>query len=287
METWIVTGAGGFLGERISAYWSSDSGKRVIGMTHAEMDFTDPDVVKRVFDSVRPDVLIHAGAIADTGVCEREPELSMKVNVWGTEILAQTCAAYHTKMIYCSSDQVYTGSRNILPHTEDEPVQPENIYGQHKRMAEVLCREISPDSVSLRLSWMYDLPTTNCPVKPNFLTQLLEQIGRKEIFSRPVNDYRGITDAAYVVRFLDACTAFPGGIYNWGSENPLNTYEMTKEVLKLLHADTGLLLADTERDQECPRNLAMNMKKVRHLGINFPDTVTGIEKCLKKYSMIV
>lgn len=286
METWLVTGAGGFLGRRILEYWSEDKTKKIVGMTRQEMDFTDPASVKEVFRTCRPDVLVHTGAISDTGVCERDPALSERVNVYGTRVLAEACAEWGTKLVCCSSDQVYYGADGRKPHTEEEELLPANVYGRHKLNAEKLCSEICPDSVSLRLSWMFDIPTKTRPAKPNFVTHIMEAVQKQEKIRAAVHDFRGITYVKTVVENLAACKEFPGGAYNWGSENPLNTYEMTRDTVKLLGGDPALVIADTERNQEDPRNLCMDMEKVRTQGIDFPDTIYGIEAAFREYGVI-
>lgn len=286
METWVVTGAGGFLGKRIIEYWSKDSRKKIVGLGHREMDFTDPASVEEAFRTYRPDVLVHAGAISDTGVCEKDPVLSERVNVYGTKVLAGACAAWGTKLLYCSSDQVYCGLSGLKPHTEAEALSPVNVYGRHKLTAEKLCGEICPDSISLRLSWMFDIPSKDRPAKPNFVTHIMDAVAKQERISAAVHDFRGITYVEYVVRYLDICKGYPGGVYNWGSENTLNTYEMTQETVRLLGGDPALAVPDRGRNQNDPRNLCMDMGKVRTQGLDFPDTMTGIRAAFKANGLL-
>lgn len=281
-----VSGAAGFLGSRIVDYWGEEPDYDVIGICRGDMDFTSETEVEEWFDVNRPDVFVHSGAISDTGVCERNPELSYDVNVRGTEYIAKACKKYGVKLIYCSSDQVYAGSRERNPHKETESLSPSNVYGRHKLQAEQICLRECPDSVSLRLSWMYDIPTSERPAKPNMLTGILDAVENGTVLKRAVHDFRGITYVDIVVRLLIKCVNFPGGVYNWGSENTANTYELTKYVIRLLGKDEGLVEADEQMNAACPRNLTMDMGKAWKLGAEFPDTMEGIRECLEGYHII-
>lgn len=281
-----VTGAAGFLGRRIVEYWEKEPGYDVIGICRSDMDFTSAKEVEQWFDVNRPDVLVHSGAISDTGVCEKNPELSYEVNVKGTENIAKACKTYGAKLIYCSSDQVYTGSSEKNPHKETEMLAPSNVYGRHKLLAEQICQRECPDSVSLRLSWMYDIPTPERPAKPNMLTGIMDAVKSGNHIKRAIHDFRGITYVDIVVRMLIKCVNFPGGVYNWGSENSVNTYELTKYVIRLLGEDENLVEADEKMNADCPRNLTMDMKKAWELGAEFPDTMEGIRECLEGYHII-
>ena len=64
----------------------------------------------------------------------------------------------------CSSDQVYFRKRGeqesldayLEPHWEDCIETPEPLYGKQKLQGEEICLKYQPESVVLRLSWMYD-----------------------------------------------------------------------------------------------------------------------------------
>ena len=116
METWMITGVTGFLGPRVEVTLREKGEVEVLPMTREELNFTDEEQVKRVLGTLHPDVLVHAAAVSDTGACERDPEGSWKVNVTGVEYLSKACRENGTKLIFASSDQVYTGSEVRTPH---------------------------------------------------------------------------------------------------------------------------------------------------------------------------
>ena len=279
----LITGGSGFLGRRAAAYFNS-LGFQVLTPSHGELDITKEDVVRKWFRENRPEAVIHTAAVSDTGLCQQKPEWSETVNVNGCVHLAQSCREYGTKLLICSSDQVYSGSPLPGPHREEEPVTPNNVYGNQKLRAEQLCLQILPETVCLRLSWMYS--TRRFPgERGNFLTTLKEALeDEAKPLTWPVFDRRGITDVDVVVKNLPSALKLPGGVYNFGSENSVSPYETVKAILENLQMDAPLkrLKPNEEAFRDNPRDLSMDLAKLRLAGITFPATAENLLSALKK-----
>ena len=279
----LITGGTGFLGRRAAEYFRS-LGFRVLTPSHGELDITDRETVREWFRQHRPEAVIHTAAVSDTGLCQQRPEWSEAVNVGGCVHLAESCREYGAKLVICSSDQVYYGSSLPGPHREDEALTPANVYGNQKLRAERRCLEILPETVCLRLSWMYS--TESIPgEKGHFLTRLLDSLADKTApLTWPVFDRRGITDAADVIRNLPAALKLPGGVYNFGSENDRNTCELVKALLEALgrSGDLKRLTPNGEAFRGSPRDISMDTAKLREAGIRFPTTAEALVNALKK-----
>ena len=273
METWMITGVTGFLGPRVEVTLREKGEVEVLPMTREELNFTDEEQVKRVLGTLHPDVLVHAAAVSDTGACERDPEGSWKVNVTGVEYLSKACRENGTKLIFASSDQVYTGSEVRMPHREDEILTPANVYGREKLEAERIVANWCPEGVSLRLTWMYDLPG-KLPVKPNFITNIRDAMDKGELLSFSENDFRGLTDGRIVAERITHLKDVPGGVYNFGSPNALNFYETAVRTVEALGGDSEKIVK--RREDGNFRNLAFSTAKLEAAGIFFPDTIEGI-----------
>lgn len=275
-----VIGSGGFLGSRIAACYA---GKwKLFTPTHAELDITDRESVARYLEDIRPDVIIQCAAVSDTGACQREPERSRRINVDGSVNVAEAAGCLGIKCILCSSDQVYFGSSVESPHREDEILTPANEYGRQKLEMERRCLEADPDCVLLRLSWMYD-GVRRPGEHGSFMDTLLSALKDRRELSFPIHDRRGITHAREVAGNLEKTFRLPGGVYNFGSGNEKNAYEMVKTVLEQTCPDAlPLLRENTQAFAEKPRNLSMNGEKAGGRGIWFRDTADGISQTLKE-----
>ena len=282
----LVTGGSGFLGKRTARHFE-DLGWQVLAPSHGELDITDEAGLWAWFRENRPDGVIHTAAVSDTGLCQREPEWSTKINVSGAANVAVACRDFGAKMVFCSSDQIYFGNTFPGPHREDENHLPGNFYGQQKMLAEALCLEFLPETVCLRLSWMYaknDLPGQHS----HFLAMLKNALAdESKPLTWPVYDRRGLTDVADVVANLPAALELPGGVWNFGSENDASTYDTVKAVLEELGMETALkrLTPNTDAFAGNPRDISMNLAKLRAAGITFPTAKEALIHALANCAM--
>ena len=233
----MVTGAGGFVGSRLTAYYGEKYD--VWGVTHKDLDLTDgqryskqwKNTARMYFASLCSDLTWQNG---------KKPELSHAVNVLGTEYLAKACGKTGTKLVMCSSDQVYFRKRgeqesleDIRAPREDCIETPEPLYGKQKLQGEELCLKYQPESVVLRLSWMYDSLTEDELAKGrrNLATMLREMLDQKQSRKFSDTDHRGVTDVTLVVKNMEAAWKLPGGIYTYGSSNDADIYETVRRVM--------------------------------------------------------
>lgn len=279
----LITGGSGFLGRRTAAYFKS-LGHQVLAPSHSQLDITDSASLQNWFRNNRPEAVIHTAAISDTGLCQQKPEWSEAINVDGCVNLAECCRETDAKLVVCSSDQVYVGSRLPGPHREDEILTPGNVYGCQKLRAEQLCLEILPETVCLRLSWMYS--AESYPGEHgHFLSTLKSSLAdSSKPLTWPTHDRRGLTDAEAVINNLPAALNLPGGVWNFGSENDANSYETVKSVLTGLGMNAALarLKPNESAFADNPRDISMDLAKLRTAGILFPATAEGLIRVLKK-----
>ncbi len=279
----LITGASGFLGRRAATHFRA-LGYAVLMPEHRELDITDREVVLSWMQQHRPNYVLHTAAVSDTGACQREPERTEKINVDGSVHLAAACREFGAKFIFCSSDQVYSGSAFAGPHREVEPLTPNNVYAMQKLKAEQLCAEICPDTVSLRLSWMYSTESFDHE-HGHFLTALkAAALDREKAISWPCYDRRGITDADEVVKNLPAALDLPAGVYNFGAENTSDTHTTLLTVFQRLGRVDLLarLSPNTDAFSASPRDIRMNTERAGAFGIRFKTTADGLSAALRK-----
>lgn len=278
----LVTGGSGFLGRRITGYLET-LGWKVLAPNHGQLDIIDVSALRAWFDRNTPEAVIHTAAVSDTGLCQRKPEWSEHINVEGCVNLAELCREYGSKLVICSSDQVYFGSALSGPHRETEVLSPGNIYGCQKLRAEQRCLEMFPQTVCLRLSWMY--ARNHYPGHHGHFLSTLKAalVDESKPLSWPVHDRRGLTDVEYVVKNLPDALKLDGGVWNFGSENDSSTYETVKKVLTELGMKSALtrLKPDEEAFAEHPRDISMDMTKLKAAGIHFPTTKNGLRWVLQ------
>ena len=96
-----------------------------------ELDITDEASIEYVFNNYEFDYLFHSAALSRPMIQHEEsPNLSINVNIIGTSNLVMYCNTYGKKIIYVSTDYVYSGTDN--QHTENSSVRPTNKYSWSK-----------------------------------------------------------------------------------------------------------------------------------------------------------
>ena len=256
----LVTGANGFVGGRIMKDCPN-------AVACPSLKGLNEDEIRRIIEESQADAIVHTAAISDIGQCENDPDASYTANVLIPTYLAK--AARGKKLICFSSDQVYSGTKENIPFTEDM-VCPINTYARHKLEMENRVLDIDPCAVMLRAEWMYDYYLK----KSNYFMGILNA---KEPLRYSSSQYRGITYVKEVSENIENVLCLPGGAYNFGSESNKSMYEITKEFLSYIGKNLEVL--DTESSQ----NLWMNCEKAKKHGVIFSSVENGLRRCAKDY----
>lgn len=276
----LITGGSGFLGSRL-AYYLKDRYSLLLP-THSELNVSHEETVRSYLEEHRPEVVIHCAALSNTWYCEQHPEESHRVNVQGTVRMAKACKRIGAKFLFMSSDQVYNGTPILGALQEGVELLPVNVYGRHKLEAEQRAQWNLTESVGLRLTWMYDRPDSQLKLNSNLLVNLKKAANEGNTLHAATHEYRGVTYVWEVVRNIEQAISLPGGIYNFGSGNALNSYELFLKAAQLmdLPEPQKWILPDEERFADQPRNLTMDGTVLSAHHIVFNDSLTGIKEAL-------
>ncbi len=99
-------------------------------------DVYDPEVLRRVWEPT-PDVVLHLIGLADVSQAQEDPDRSFRLNVVSTQKLVEACRVQPVKQLVIPSTAAVYGITRCLPVKEETPTAPANIYGWHKRLAEL------------------------------------------------------------------------------------------------------------------------------------------------------
>lgn len=271
----MIAGASGFVGSRAMVRYPD-----AIRVDSALLRKPGP-ALQDLIRKHQPDVILNAAAISDIEACAKDPEGSFLANVILPVTMAEVAEEIGAKLVSFSSDQVYTGCSEDGPYREDLDLpKPTNLYACHKLEAEQRVLDIHPDAVLLRATWMYDMPLYGHANRGDFLVNTLKDVSRGKAVCVPGSQYRGITYVRQVVEFMDQVFSLPGGVYNYGSENPLTMLETAEALLRTLDLDG--------RVQDTPqalRDLWMDCGAIKAHGIIFDTTAEGFQRCAADYGL--
>ncbi len=272
METIAITGTSGFLGSRAVDYFSNKYS--VVNVSRSSLDITNEKEVLSYFDRTQPKYVIHSAAISNIEVAEKNSDISDKTNRLAPAYIASACKNIGAKLIFMSSDQVYSGNTERHSLTEDVVLNPQNLYAKQKLQAEKMISEILPNAVSLRLTWMYDTPDSNFFQHKALPALILEAAKTGIPFKVNKNQLRSITYIKNVIENLESCFQLPGGVYNFGSENDTSMYKLCKKASEILGYSEDCI----ETYEGSEKNILINTSKIQSYGIIFPTAEDGLRE---------
>lgn len=277
MKRVLVTGAGGFVGARVMQQLSGRL--ELLALPRGLMARAEQEELQTAVQQLHPDAILHTAALSDTGYCEVHPEESYRANVEVPLWLAEAARNTGARLVAFSSDQVYAGLPGDGSFDENVPLSPANVYGRHKREAELRVLDRLPDAVLLRATWLYDLPGYGLPIRGNLPLNLWRAARTGQAMRFSCRDYRGVTYVRQAVENLLPALELPGGVYNFGSENDTDMYTTARQFCTVLGIDPPLEQADWSR------SLRMDTRKAQAGGLAFDTTWEGIRRCVADYGL--
>jgi len=247
----LITGANGFLGHYLIPL-AMEANHQIMATGRGEsrlpfsssslfeylsMDFTNEKEVEEVFIKVKPDIVIHCGAMSKPDECELNREKAFKVNVTGTGTLLKYAKKSKSHFIFLSTDFVFDGEKGM--YEENYPTNPVNYYGSTKAMAEELIKEYTFPWSIVRTILVYGKPISG---KDNLLTLVKRKIEKKEIF-RVFDDQE--RTPTYVEDLAKAILAIAEkkaeGVFHISGKDKLTPYQMALKTAEYLKLDTTYL----------------------------------------------
>jgi dTDP-4-dehydrorhamnose reductase len=129
----MITGSSGNLG--IELLKIDD---KIIGPKRLDFDILNKDQMKNFFEKNNISKVIHCAALTDTSKCEKDIVSCIDTNIIGTLNLIKMQQIFNFKIIYISTDYVFSGSKG--EYKPDDPINPISAYSKSKASAELAVR---------------------------------------------------------------------------------------------------------------------------------------------------
>ncbi len=258
VRTALVTGGAGFIGSHLAkklsankynviAYddLSNGSGK---GNLKKDIKFIKGNIFDhKKLQSVckKADVVFHL-AVKPLTMSFVDPEEVVKINDYGTYVVAKICTELKCKMIHISSSEVY-GSALTISMKENHPLLPTTIYAGSKAAAELYVRGFE-QSHGLKMciirpfnnygEFMRD--DTYAAALPKFYNKISN--GKNPIIygsGKQTRDFTYVEDICEGIFLADQNKNAIGDTFNIGQGKEFQIYEILKMVMKKYQDFTG------------------------------------------------
>jgi len=165
----LIMGGSGFIGSHLIRKFSEvGTGATVLdvqppasplpdGITFVRGDVFDPKTLEKPFAEC--DAVVHLIGLADSGVAQKDPMKSFRLNVVSLQNVLEMCRISGGKKIIFPSSAAIYGITDDLPIKESFPPKPTNVYSWHKLICEEMIRAYQQNYgipyVTLRLFNVY------------------------------------------------------------------------------------------------------------------------------------
>lgn len=242
-------------------------------------DVRDLERLKEIFESFKPNVVYHAAAYKHVPMMEGNPIEAVKTNVLGTKNVADTACYYNVEtFVMVSTDKV---------------VNPTNIMGATKRIAEIYTQFLNEKSTTLFITTRFgNVLGSQGSVVPTFIEQILTGGPVSVTHLDVIRYFMTIPEACQLVLQASALGK-EGEIFLFDMGEPVKIIDLAKKLINILEKPKveikiiGLrpgeklyeeLLCTGENS--IPTN-DPNIMKLKHSDINFNKVIPDIEKLSK------
>lgn len=255
-------------------------------------DICNREEIYKIFENEKPNIVVNFAAESHVDRSIDNPEIFLKTNILGTQVLMDACLKYGIDRYHqVSTDEVYGDlplDRPDLFFTESTPIHASSPYSASKAAADLLV---------LAYHRTYGLPVTISRCSNNygpyhFPEKLIPLMIVNALNEKPLPVYgkgENVRDWLYVE---DHCKAIDliihkgtaGEVYNVGGHNEMANIDIVKLICKRLGKSEDLITYVTDRKGHDLRYAIDPTKIHTELGW-LPETkfVDGIEKTIKWY----
>ncbi|MBO4336793.1 MAG: dTDP-4-dehydrorhamnose reductase [Lachnospiraceae bacterium] len=257
----------------------------VSSMPYVQLDITDKDAVERTLFELKPDAVIHCAAWTAVDAAEDEENRAKvnAINAEGTRNLAQAAAKLSCKMMYISTDYVFSGQGEKPWEPDCRDFAPLNVYGASKLAGEEAVRENLSKFFIVRIAWVFGLNGNN------FIKTML-RVAQNHDEVRVVNDQIGTpTYTPDLARLLvDMIQTEKYGHYHATNEGGfISWYDFTCEIYRQAGLSTKVTPVTTEEyglsKAARPYNSRLDKSKLVSEGFEpLPDWKDAVARYLKE-----
>lgn len=267
-------------------YSGIQDGSYVTTAPYVSLDITDAEAVEKTITELHPDVIVHCAAWTAVDAAEEKKDLVMKINVDGTQNIANAAKAIDAKMVYISTDYVFNGQGTTPWDPDCKDYAPLSVYGESKLGGELAVSKTLEKYFIVRIAWVFGLNGNN------FIKTMLK-VGKTHDTVKVVNDQIGTpTYTLDLARLLvDMIETEEYGYYHATNEGGyISWYDFTKEIYKQAGYTTNVLPVTTAEygisKAARPFNSRLDKSKlVKHGFTPLPDWKDALARYLKEINI--
>lgn len=267
------------------SYSGVQDGSPACTMPYIGLDLTDEEKTRKIITEEGIDAIIHCAAWTAVDAAEESENQAIveKINGEVPGVLARIMKERDGKMLYLSTDYVFSGEGTEPWSPDERNFSPINFYGKTKLMGEEKIREVLEKYFIVRIAWVFGLNGKN------FIKTMLK-VGKSHEEVRVVNDQIG--NPTYTLDLAELlvdmiCTEKYGNYHATNEGDYISWYDFTKEIYRQAGLKTKVIPVSTEEyglsKAKRPKNSRLDKKKLRQQGfVPLPDWKNALSRYLEE-----
>ncbi len=289
MKQVLVTGSYGQLGNEIKKLSSNYPSFNFLFTDVDSLDICSKNDVAEYCKKNNINVIINCAAYTAVDKAEDldQQSLCQAINADAVKNLAETANNIGAQIIHISTDYVFDGT-NHFPYSENNPTNPQSIYGKTKLLGEKYLLETCKNSIIIRTSWLYST------FGNNFVKTMLKLGAEREninvIFDQ-IGTPTYAKDLAYTILEIADKTSkkdidFVPGIFHFSNEGVCSWYDFTIAIHQLANITnckvSPIETKDYPTKAKRPHYSVLNKHKIKQTyQISIPHWQESLKECIK------
>jgi UDP-N-acetyl-D-glucosamine 4,6-dehydratase len=231
----LITGAGGSIGSEIarqsqqfgasslilvdnSEYNLYQIGEQLEGAILKLIDITDREALEEIWDTVKPDIVIHAAAYKHVPLCESNHTSAISNNIQGSINVIDLSIQYRAEKVVVIST--------------DKAVRPTNVMGATKRVVELYANNVDAKATEIVAVRFGNVLGSSGSVIPKFKQQI-ERGGPVTVTDPEINRYFMLISEACQLVLQAAAIAKGGELFVLDMGEPIKIMDLAKQMIRL------------------------------------------------------
>lgn len=289
----LVTGKNGQVGYELQR--SLTPLGEVVPVDVEDCDLTDTGAIVSLVEKVKPDLIVNPAAYTAVDKAEVEPKIAYAINATAPKILAAQANLLRIPIVHYSTDYIFDGIKDGV-YVEDDPANPQSIYGKTKWQGEKNVRAMCSHHVILRTSWVFGAHGGN------FLKTILKLAQERDELKIIADQFGAPTSARLladstaeiVTQLLSGGATKKAGTYHLVGAGETTWHGFAQKVVEMAN-ELGVRTRVQAKDIQPipteayplpaprPKNSKLNTGKIKAaFGIDIPEWSVDVEQVLKQ-----
>ncbi len=257
----LVTGSNGLLGQKLLDYYKQFPEIELIATakgadrypfpgsyTYCSLDITNETEVIAIFNSTKPDVVIHTAAMTNVDACELDQANCELLNIKAVEYIVKACNQINAHLVHLSTDFIFDGTHG--PLAEEENPKPLSYYGLSKYKAEQIVQNTAHSWAILRTVLVYGVVKDMS--RSNIVLWAKNALESGKSIQVVADQFRTPTLAEDLAQGCALAAAQKAaGIFHISGKNFMSVYDLVIQVADFWNLDKSLInLSSSEGIQQ-------------------------------------